>query len=77
MSRSWGDGQPCTASARIDISDARFGTKERGQEPPKESFTAPANSLTKKAPYKGLSADSEEKHEPAGDTDTAEVVELA
>jgi hypothetical protein len=29
--------------------------------------------LTKKAPYKGLGADSEEKHEPAGDIDTAEV----
>jgi len=27
--------------------------------------------LTKKAPYKGLGADSEEKHEPVSDTDTA------
>jgi hypothetical protein len=30
----------------------------------------PANSLTKKAPYKGLGADSEEKHEPVSDIDT-------
>ena len=30
-----------------------------------------ANSLTKKAPYKGLGADSEEKHEPVSDIDTA------
>jgi hypothetical protein len=30
-----------------------------------------ANSLTKKAPYKGLSADSGEKHEPVSDIDTA------
>ena len=29
------------------------------------------NLLTKKAPYKGLSADSEEKHEPVSDIDTA------
>jgi hypothetical protein len=29
------------------------------------------NLLTKKAPYKGLGADSEEKHEPASDVDTA------
>jgi hypothetical protein len=27
--------------------------------------------LTKKTPYKGLGADSEEKHEPASDVDTA------
>src|SRR5271167_4299774 len=29
------------------------------------------NFLTKKAPYKGLGADSEEKHEPESDIDTA------
>src|SRR5262245_55834080 len=29
-----------------------------------------ANSLTKKAPYKGRSADSGEKHEPVSDIDT-------
>jgi hypothetical protein len=27
--------------------------------------------LTKKAPYKGLGADSEEKHEPVSDIDTS------
>jgi hypothetical protein len=32
--------------------------------------------LTKKAPYKGLSADSEEKHEPASDIDTVVVDSL-
>ena len=32
--------------------------------------------MTKKAPYKGLCADSEEKHEPAGDIDTAVVDSL-
>jgi hypothetical protein len=31
--------------------------------------------LTKKTPYKGPSADSEEKHEPASDIDTVVVVE--
>ena len=35
-----------------------------------------ANSLTKKAPYKGLGADSEEKHEPVGDIDTVVVDSL-
>src|SRR5947207_12730558 len=35
-----------------------------------------ANSLTKKAPYKGLGADSEEKREPASDIETAEVDSL-
>ena len=29
------------------------------------------NSLTKEAPYKGPGADSEEKHEPVSDIDTA------
>ena len=35
-----------------------------------------ANSLTTKAPYKGLGADSEEKHEPASDIDTVVVDSL-
>jgi hypothetical protein len=35
-----------------------------------------ANSLTKKAPYKGLGAESEEKREPASDIETAEVDSL-
>jgi hypothetical protein len=32
--------------------------------------------LTKKTPYKGLGADSEEKHEPASDIDIAAVSSL-
>ncbi len=32
--------------------------------------------MTKKAPYKGLGADSEEKHEPARDVDTVVVDSL-
>jgi hypothetical protein len=35
-----------------------------------------ANSLTKKAPYKGPGADSEEKREPVGDIDTVVVDSL-
>ena len=31
--------------------------------------------MTKKTPYKGPGADSEEKHEPASDIDTVAVVE--
>ncbi len=34
------------------------------------------NFLTKKAPYKGLSAESVEKHEPVSDIDTAAVDSL-
>ena len=34
------------------------------------------NPLTKEAPYKGPGADSEEKHEPASDIDTALVDSL-
>ena len=34
------------------------------------------NFLTKKAPYKGLGADSEEKHEPVSDIDTVAVDSL-
>ncbi len=34
------------------------------------------NFLTKKPPYKGLGADSEEKHEPVSDIDTAAVESL-
>ena len=32
--------------------------------------------MTKKTPYKGLGADSEEKHEPASDIDTVVVDSL-
>ena len=48
---------------------------ERTKKPTKESFTALANSLTTKTPYKGRGADSEEKHEPVSDIDTAVVVD--
>ncbi len=34
------------------------------------------NFLTQKAPYKGPGADSEEKHEPVSDIDTAEADSL-
>ena len=34
------------------------------------------NYLTNKAPYKGLGADSEEKHEPVSDIDTGVVDSL-
>ena len=51
-----------TDSTHITVSDAQVGTKV-------------ANSLTKKTPYKGPGADSEEKHEPASDIYTVAVVE--
>jgi hypothetical protein len=36
----------------------------------KDKDSLPGNSLTTKAPYKGLGADSEEKREPVSDIDT-------
>ena len=70
-----------TASARIDLSDARVGMKKRTLRSNQETdegkrCAALANSLTKKAPYKGLGADSEEKREPVSDIDTAVVDSL-
>ena len=70
--------RPLTASARIDLSDARVGMKKRTLRSNQETdegkrCAALANSLTKKAPYKGLGADSEEKQEPASDIDTGVV----
>src|SRR4029453_11021967 len=70
-----------TASARIDLSDARVGMKKRTLRSNQETdegkrCAALANSLTKKAPYKGLGAESEEKHEPVSDIDTGVVDSL-
>ena len=70
-----------TASARIDLSDARVGMKKRTLRSNQETdegkrCAALANSLTKKAPYKGLGADPEEKHEPVSDIDTVLVDSL-
>src|SRR2546430_7498192 len=67
-----------TASARIDLSDARVEMKKRTLRSNQETdegkrCAALANSLTKKAPYKGLGAESEEKREPASDIDTGVV----
>jgi len=81
MPRGWGDGQPCTASARIDVSYTRVGAKKRTLRSNQEIDEGKrcvdlANSLTKKAPYKGPGADSGEKHEPAGDIDIATVDSL-
>ena len=71
-----------TAPARAGVSEARVGTKKRAFRSNKETDEgkkdAPRslNFLTKKAPYKGPGADSEEKHEPAGNIDTAVVDSL-
>ena len=50
------------------------GTLRSNQETDEgKRCAALANSLTKKAPYKGLGAESEEKREPASDIDTGVV----
>src|SRR5258708_7244756 len=70
-----------TPSARIDLSDPRVGMKKRTLRSNQETdqgkrCAALANSLTKKAPYKGLGAESEEKREPVSDIDTGVVDSL-
>jgi hypothetical protein len=71
-----------TALGRAGVSQARIGTKKRTFRSNKETdegkrMCPPClNLLTKKAPYKGLGADSEEKHEPATDIDTVAVDSL-
>ena len=52
------------------------GTGFEIEETAEGRFAALAVALTKKAPYKGLGADSEEKREPASDIDTAVVDSL-
>ena len=51
-----------------------FEVKSRNRR--RKRCAALANSLTKKAPYKGLGADSEEKREPVSDIDFAAVDSL-
>ena len=65
-----------TAPARADSSELRIGTKKRAlqieqRNSRRKKCGALPNLLDKKAPYKGLGADSEEKQEPASDIDTA------
>jgi len=71
-----------TALGRAGVSQARIGTKKRTFRSNKETdegkkMCPPClNLLTKKAPYKGLGAESEEKREPARDIDIAAVDSL-
>ena len=75
MPQGWGDSQPVQILRESTSAMRRSGRKKRAlrsnQEATKESFAALANSLTTKTPYKGPGADSEEKHEPVSDIDTA------
>jgi hypothetical protein len=63
----------------LDLPDTRLWrdlNRARRRAPPLIVIpTTLKNLLTKKAPYKGLGADSEEKHEPVSDIDTAVVVD--
>jgi hypothetical protein len=59
----------------------RIGTKKRALQIEQRNWRrkkcgALPNLLDKKAPYKGLGADSEEKHEPVSDIDIALVDSL-
>jgi hypothetical protein len=61
--------RPQQCAGRDEETD--FEIKSRTDEGKRSA--ALANSLTKKAPYKGLGAESEEKREPASDIDTGVV----
>jgi hypothetical protein len=74
-------------TANLDSSSARWRERSHGRDEEtdfqieqktdeEKSALLCLNFLTKKAPYKGLGADSEEKHEPVSDMDTAEVDSL-
>jgi hypothetical protein len=54
------------------MSEAMIGKKKRTLRSKTRGWkdAPPLNFLTKKAPYKGLGAESEEKREPASDIDT-------
>ena len=85
-----GKGDACRevgATANLDGSCARRREQSTGRDEERafrsnketdegKRCAALANSLTKKAPYKGLGADSEEKHEPVSDIDTVLVDSL-
>jgi hypothetical protein len=58
--------------ARVETKKRAFRSKNKTDER-KKMRRPPLNFLTKKAPYKGPGADSEEKHESAGDIDTEAV----
>jgi hypothetical protein len=58
MPQGWGDSQPCTDFARIDVSDAQVGTEKRAlrsnQETDEGKLRRPGQLLDKKTPYKDL-----------------------
>jgi hypothetical protein len=59
------------------VLERRNGPPDRTKKLPKEIRSAAGlNSLTKKAPYKGLGAESEEKRKPASDIKTVVVDSL-
>jgi len=81
MPQGWYNGQPwqlLRAPARAKPrSGRRNRLSNRTKKLTKKKDGLPClNFLTKKAPYKGLGADSEEKREPVSDIDTAVVDSL-
>src|SRR6266851_6937942 len=55
--QGWGDSQPCTDSARIDVSDAQVGTKKQAlrsnQETDEGKLRRPGQLLDKENPIQG------------------------
>jgi hypothetical protein len=60
---------------RVGMKKQTFRSNKETDEEKKAALLC-LNFLTKKAPYKGLGADSEEKREPASDIDTVVVDSL-
>src|SRR5271169_3908142 len=59
MPQGWGDSQPCTVSARINVSDAQVGTKKRAlrsnQETDEGKLRRPGELLDNENPIQGRS----------------------
>ncbi len=57
MPQGWGDSQPCTDFARIDVSDAQVGTEKRAlrsnQETDEGKLRRPGQLLDKENPIQG------------------------
>jgi hypothetical protein len=63
MPQGWGDSQPCTDFARIDVSDAQVGTEKRAlrsnQETDEGKRRRPGQLLDKENPIQGTPCHNE------------------
>jgi hypothetical protein len=74
MPQGWGDSQPCTDSARIDVRDAQVGTKKRAlrsnQETDEGKLRRPGELLDNENPIQGPWCRFRREARPASDIGT-------